>query len=612
MDDRCVVRGGSSLSALAPKADANRAFLANQDRDETRMSVEYAIHYATQGWPVFPLCPGGKTPLTDHGFKDATKDLEKVRSWWNQTPEANVGVVTGRDSGIIVVDIDRKNGIDGTIAAAELDLPRTFTVRTPSGGFHAVYSLPPNTIVPRKIGVKPGLDILGEGGYFVAPGSWVGNAVYAIVRNIPIAPCPQSIIELAQKSRIRQDGKIDADEAGRPHVQHGGRNDYLTRIGGQLRRIGFNADEMTAALLMVNTLRCSPPLGEAEVRRIASGLERYDPDDQAQTPGPLVIRSLTDLLSAEYPAPEFAIEPVLVHPGLAMIYGPTGVSKTFFVLGMGLAIASGHKWLKYTCTTKRGVLFVDGEMGNRALQDRIRKLKAGHEFTPAAFYTLTRDDQAGGVIPDFNGGGAQERFLACIPDNVEIIILDNLSTLTTENDGKDSNGWGSWDSMQALLLQLRRRGITAIIIHHANKGGIEQSGSEKKKHVMDTVISLRRHEPPEGQTPGFTETEVHIVKGRNLPPGMLEPYVATLSSPFAGTPAASGDLIWSSGELAPRKAAQIEEMLKMGMPVGQIVTELNCASSFAYRVKDRMVKAGLLAYENRKSGRKQKGRGEFQ
>src|SRR4051812_36672631 len=126
--------------------------------------MEYALSYATQGYAVFPLKPNGKYPLTEHGFKDASKDGEQIRKWWNEWPEANVGVATGRISGIVVLDIDRKHGVDGAVSAAELDLPRTLTIRTPSGGFHLFYKAPTSSIVPRRIGVRPGLDILGEGG----------------------------------------------------------------------------------------------------------------------------------------------------------------------------------------------------------------------------------------------------------------------------------------------------------------------------------------------------------------------------------------------------------------------------------------------------------------
>jgi putative DNA primase/helicase len=564
--------------------------------------MEYALSYANQGYAVFPLQPNGKNPLTEHGFKDASRDPTVIQAWWSKWPEANVGIATGRISGIVVLDVDRKHGVDGVVSAAELDLPPTLVIKTPSGGYHLFYKAPPGVIVPRRIGVKPGLDVLGEGGYVVAAGSWVNGCVYAIVRNRPIADCPEALINLAG----RQNTNLATTPEDTSKVGAGKRNQYLTSLGGKLRRIGFSTDELVAALLVINTTRCEPPVSEAEVRRTAASVARYEPDadaaDRADSASPLVARPISELLAAVYPPAEFVLEPILVHPGLMMVYGPTGVAKTYFCIALGLAVAGGHTALKYVPERARGVLYVDGELGNRALQDRIKRLIGGHEFKPERFYTITRDDQAGGVIPDLNDASSQARFLASIPEDVELVVLDNLSTLTTSSDGKEANSWDSWDQMQNLLLQLRRRGISVIVVHHANKGGTEQSGTERKLHIMDTVVSLRRHDAPDGAVPGFTEIEVHIKKGRNLPQGHIEPYIATLAAGMFD----KGVLAWSTGELAASKRVQIEELLKLGMPISQVITETGAAASFAYRVKDAMVKAGTLTWAAGKPGRKKR------
>jgi hypothetical protein len=74
-----------------------------------------AMYYVTKlRWPVFPLKPRGKTPLTPNGFKDATLDAEQVRRWWTQHPEANIGVPTGPRTlgiGLDVIDADGPAGV---------------------------------------------------------------------------------------------------------------------------------------------------------------------------------------------------------------------------------------------------------------------------------------------------------------------------------------------------------------------------------------------------------------------------------------------------------------------------------------------------------------------
>ena len=71
--------------------------------------LDAALGLAARGYHVFPLKPGGKTPLTDHGFHDAARDDQTIRAWWGKWSDANIGIACGA-SGIIVVDGDPKHG----------------------------------------------------------------------------------------------------------------------------------------------------------------------------------------------------------------------------------------------------------------------------------------------------------------------------------------------------------------------------------------------------------------------------------------------------------------------------------------------------------------------
>src|SRR5690606_13990429 len=192
-------------------------------------------------------------------------------------------------------------------------------------------------IVPRTSGVKPGLDILGESGYVVGAGSSVNGGYYTIVRNLPIADCPQVLIDLAGKQNTNTGPSPEPEGK----IGEGHRNAYLTSIGGKLRRIGFSNDEMTAALLAVNTLKLEPPLSEAEVRRIAGSVPRYLPDPEATEKAyegtSITCQPIEELLRATFAPIEHLSDPILVHPGLCLLYGPSGISKTYFTLEIGRA-----------------------------------------------------------------------------------------------------------------------------------------------------------------------------------------------------------------------------------------------------------------------------------
>jgi hypothetical protein len=127
-----------------------------------------ALWYAGHGFPVFPCRPRGKEPITEHGFRDATTDQQKIRQWWTETPAANIGMPTGAVSGLIVLDIDPRNGGEEaleTLIRQHGRLPETAEQITGGGGRHYVFRHPGR---PVKCGsLAPGVDIKGDGGYII-------------------------------------------------------------------------------------------------------------------------------------------------------------------------------------------------------------------------------------------------------------------------------------------------------------------------------------------------------------------------------------------------------------------------------------------------------------
>lgn len=139
---------------------------------------EAAARFASAGVPVFPCVPGGKRPLVEHGFHDASTDARKVATRWRRWPGANVGVPTGLESGVEVVDVDRK--ATGTGFAAFDRARRTglvpgwlALVRTPSGGMHAYFPADPYRAQQSWQAARAQVDFRGAGGYVIVPPSVV-------------------------------------------------------------------------------------------------------------------------------------------------------------------------------------------------------------------------------------------------------------------------------------------------------------------------------------------------------------------------------------------------------------------------------------------------------
>ena len=140
-----------------------------------------AVQYIKMGLAVFPLEERGKRPKTRNGFKDATTDAAQVKAWWQQWPNANIGIATGKRSGGIVVidlDIDEDKGIDGYHTLEDWQrengyFPDTWTAITGRGGYHLYFRS--DAEVRNRAGIIDGVDVRGEGGYVVAPPSIHSN-----------------------------------------------------------------------------------------------------------------------------------------------------------------------------------------------------------------------------------------------------------------------------------------------------------------------------------------------------------------------------------------------------------------------------------------------------
>jgi putative DNA primase/helicase len=168
--------------------------------------VDTALAYAARGWPVFPWHPDGKAPLTEHGFKDATRDSEQIRAWWSRRPRALIGAPTGPPSRFVLLDVDVKRPpISGFDTLAELGfaaLPATPISHTPSGGIHLYFAAPRdfeirNTDGTRtRWGIGAGLDWRGWGGCakLPTPGTAYSWDPVCNLDTVPLAPVPSELL----------------------------------------------------------------------------------------------------------------------------------------------------------------------------------------------------------------------------------------------------------------------------------------------------------------------------------------------------------------------------------------------------------------------------------
>jgi len=162
--------------------------------------LEMATKYAARGWPVLPLAPEAKTPITKHGFKDASTDPDQLREWWHEHPDANIGVATGAAGGIVVIDIDSEAGAAKWDELQELYGP-VETLSARSGrehGRHLFFQYPSGKVKTRGK-IFDGIDIKADGGYIVvAPSVHPNGRPYRWDAKLPIQPLPHWLLEIVQ------------------------------------------------------------------------------------------------------------------------------------------------------------------------------------------------------------------------------------------------------------------------------------------------------------------------------------------------------------------------------------------------------------------------------
>lgn len=179
------------------------------------MFIEAADLYVSLGFQVFPLGHGSKLPAIKggKGFKDASDDPKKIDAWARAYPKCNIAIATGEPSGIVVIDVDPRNGGFGSIsklAGAGNLFPPCPTAKTGNNGRHMYFRLPEG-LKSSKDRLGPGIDVKSTGGYVVAAPSWIapteagpGGTYQWLVspETTPIPPLPRWTVEkLLPKAR---------------------------------------------------------------------------------------------------------------------------------------------------------------------------------------------------------------------------------------------------------------------------------------------------------------------------------------------------------------------------------------------------------------------------
>jgi hypothetical protein len=218
--------------------------------------------------------------------------------------------------------------------------------------------------------------------------------------------------------------------------------------------------------------------------------------------------------------PRRLVRPWLNLSRLNMIYAPSGIGKTWLCLALAVGLTR-HEWMDYEIgpwqiKSPSGVLYIDGEMPEWEMQERLKLLSHGlREDLKNPLYILSSNRIARELRKQLNLTNQEWRdsiyqYIAGNP-KIKTVIFDNLSALTP---GRDENNKNDWDMINQWLITLRHLGLAVIIVHHAGKNKKAQRGTSSHEDAMDVVISMTR-------SGGSQEDDIWIsfIKARNLAPG---------------------------------------------------------------------------------------------
>jgi hypothetical protein len=301
----------------------------------------------------------------------------------------------------------------------------------------------------------------------------------------------------------------------------------------------------------------------------------------------LSVVTMPEVTEMDIPPRRAVLAPWLPEKGICLVHAFRGVGKTYFSLCTAYAIATGGEFLKFRAEQPRRVLYVDGEMPMRVLQDRLRELGPASENLSI----LAVDMQHGPAINIADDSSRAQLNRILDKGRFDVVILDNVQTLV--RTGLTAASDEAWMPAQAWSLFQRASGRSVLWVDHDNRsGGLMGSGT--KETVLDTAIHLRR--PADWNPEDGASFDLHFTKNR----GFYGDDAAPLNASLVAGP--HGELAWSWQSLEASTHEKVVGLHHEGLKQSEIAEALGIRKQTVNAHIRRAKNAGEIAESAPRAG----------
>jgi putative DNA primase/helicase len=284
-----------------------------------------------------------------------------------------------------------------------------------------------------------------------------------------------------------------------------------------------------------------------------------------------------ELLKSNLKPPTMWMTPWLTESSMTMIHAWRGMGKTWLSMCLAYALAKGRgTFLNWKTFEPRRVLYIDGEMGTRAILGRLKTIlnsdvdenDADIDDDALNFFSF---EHCGGVIWNLADLNDQHKYTQLCA-NYNVIIIDNISTCVRYKNANDE--MTAWADVHKWSIKRREEGKAIIFIHHQGKSG-QQRGVSSKEDPLDTVINLKRsadYSPEDG-----ARFELHFEKARHFyGPDAAPQHVALISG--------EDRIQWVFTPLKEYRLRQVQNLSVDGMKPQEIAMSLGIPVSDVNRL----------------------------